>query len=123
MDPQDGINTLYAPSIAAWRAWLAEHCTTEPAIWLIVYHRDSATPSVHWHDAIEQALCFGWVDSRARKRDADSAYLRFTPRNPKSKWGKKNRARAVKLIASGQMTEHGQKLIDLAQATGRWESD
>jgi uncharacterized protein YdeI (YjbR/CyaY-like superfamily) len=123
METQDGINTLYAASTEAWREWLAQHGETEKAIWLIVYHKNSPTPSVHWHDAIENALCYGWVDSKAHKRDAESCYLKFTPRNPRSQWGNKNKERALKMIALGLMAEPGQKLIDLAQRTGKWDAE
>ena len=90
METKDGIPTLYASSTAEWRTWLNDNGKTEKSVWLIVYHKTSKTPSVHWHDAIEHALCFGWVDSKAMGRDNESCYLKFTPRNPKSKWGKKN---------------------------------
>ena len=63
---KDGIPTLYASSLDKWRDWLSKNCQSEKAIWLIVYHKKSKVPSVHWHDAIENALCFGWVDSKAQ---------------------------------------------------------
>ena len=78
-------------------------------------------PCITINDATEEALCFGWIDSLAKKRDAESYYLTFTPRNPKSKWSKPNRERVAKMITAGLMTEHGQKLIDIAKETGKWE--
>jgi len=123
MELKDGIKTLYASSLHEWRKWLSGNCKTEKAIWLIIYHKNSKTPSVHWHDAIENALCYGWVDSKAYTRDKESAYLKFTPRNPKSKWGKKNKERAQMLIDKGLMTKHGQALIDIATKTGNWDSE
>ena len=121
MELKDGMPTLYASSLDEWRKWLNENCQKEKSIWLIVYHKTSKTPSVHWHDAIENALCYGWVDSRANSRDKESCYLKFTPRNPKSKWGKRNKERAIKMIEQGLMTEQGQKLIDIAKEKGKWE--
>ncbi|MGD9994798.1 MAG: YdeI family protein [Salinivirgaceae bacterium] len=120
MEIFEGIPTLYVSSLVEWRQWLANNCQTEKAIYLIVYHKKSKVPSVHWHDAIENALCYGWVDSKAKSRDKESCYLKFTPRNKKSKWGKKNKERAQKMIANGLMTEHGQQLIDWAKDTGKW---
>jgi uncharacterized protein YdeI (YjbR/CyaY-like superfamily) len=121
METKDGIQTLYIKSMEEWREWLRTHCQTEKSVYLIVYHKKSKTPSVHWHQAIENALCFGWVDSKAHKRDQESCYLKFTPRNPKSKWGKKSGEGAEKMAKNGLMTEYGQKLIDIAKKTGKWE--
>ena len=121
METKEGIQTFYAESTEAWQQWLHKNCQTEKSVYLIVYHKKSKTPSVHWQDAIENALCFGWVDSKANKRDIESCYLKFTPRNPKSKWGKRNKERAFKMIESGLMTQHGQALIDIAKRLGKWE--
>ncbi len=121
-ESKDGIQTFYGESTQAWRQWLNKYCQTEKSVYLIVFHKKSKIPSVHWHDAIENALCFGWVDSKANKRDSESCYLKFTPRNPKSKWGKRNKERAVKMIESGLMTQHGQALIDIAKSTGKWQT-
>jgi uncharacterized protein YdeI (YjbR/CyaY-like superfamily) len=83
--------------------------------------QDSGTPSVQYHEAIEHALCYGWIDSQARKRDADSSHLRFAPRNPHSRWSRVNRQHAMKMIELGLMTEHGQALIELARVNGTWQ--
>jgi uncharacterized protein YdeI (YjbR/CyaY-like superfamily) len=115
------VNTVSASTTADWRAWLAQNCRSEKEVWLVIYHKDSGTPSVRYHEAIEHALCFGWIDSQARKRDADSSLLRFTPRNPHSTWSGVNRQRAAKMIELGLMTEHGQALIELARANGTWQ--
>jgi uncharacterized protein YdeI (YjbR/CyaY-like superfamily) len=119
---ENGIPKLYVSSTEDWRRWLSDHCQTEKSVWLIVYHKSSKIPSVHWHDAIENALCFGWVDSKAIKRDKESCYLKFTPRNPKSKWGIKNKERATKMTVNGLMTPFGQVLIDIAKSEGRWNT-
>ncbi len=123
METKDGIQTLYAKTTGEWREWLNNNSQTEKSIYLIVYHKKSKTPSVHWHDAIENALCYGWVDSKANSRDKESCYLKFTPRNPKSKWGKRNIERAIKMTESGCMTKYGQELIDIAKATGVWKTE
>jgi uncharacterized protein YdeI (YjbR/CyaY-like superfamily) len=116
----NGTRTLYARDLAEWRDWLEENGRRGGAVWLIVYHKSSPAPSVHFHDAIENALCYGWVDSKAVKRDRESCYLCFTPRNPASTWGRVNRQRAEKMIAAGLMRPPGQELIDHARRTGTW---
>ena len=115
------MNTVVANTAADWRAWLALNCRSEEEVWLVIQHKDSGTPSVRYHEAIEHALCYGWIDGLHRKRDADSSQLRFTPRNPRSTWSRVNRQRAAKMIELGLMTEHGQTLIDLARANGTWQ--
>jgi uncharacterized protein YdeI (YjbR/CyaY-like superfamily) len=118
---EPGVNTFTPTTTAQWREWLDRFGQSEPEIWLVLPHKDSATPGLRYHEAIEHALCFGWIDSHARSRDADSSLLRFTPRRPGSRWSAVNRERAVRLIEQGLMTERGQALIDLARATGTWE--
>ncbi|TAL31284.1 MAG: hypothetical protein EPN93_18155 [Spirochaetes bacterium] len=123
MEPINPTKTLHAASTEEWRRWLSDNGQIEKSVWLIIYHKNSTTLSVRWHDAIENALCFGWVDSKAIKRDKESCFLKFTPRNPKSRWGKRNRERALKMIESGLMTRFGQALIDSAKGTGKWDSE
>ncbi|MFC0447228.1 YdeI/OmpD-associated family protein [Rhodococcus jostii] len=111
-----------ARTSAEWRAWLAENCRSENEIWLVIHHKNSGTPSVRYHEAIEQALCFGWIDGVHRSRDADSSQLRFTPRVVRSSWSTVNRQRAASMIEQGLMTEHGFAAIELAKAKGTWEN-
>lgn len=99
-----------------------QNSQTEKSVWLILYHKKSNVECINLIDATEEALCFGWIDSLAKGRDAESSYLTFTPRNPKkSKWSKPNRERAERLIAEGMMTEHGQRMIDIAKSNGLWD--
>ena len=106
---------------AEWRDWLAR--TGKSEIWLVLHHKGSGTPGMSYGEAIEHALCFGWIDSHARKRDADSWQLRFTPRTSRSRWSEVNRRRATNMIEQGLMTERGQAVIDLAKTKGTWPSD
>jgi uncharacterized protein YdeI (YjbR/CyaY-like superfamily) len=115
------MNIVVASTPADWRAWLTQNSQSEKEVWLVIHHKDSRTPSLRYHEAIEHALCYGWIDSHARKRDASSSQLRFTPRNPRSTWSRVNRQRAAKMIDQGLMTEHGQALIELARANGTWQ--
>jgi len=121
METKDGKLTIYAKTRADWRKWLAKNSQKEKSIWLILYHKKSKVESVNLNDATEEALCFGWIDSLCKKRDAESYYLTFTPRNPKkSNWSKPNIVRAEKMIEQGLMTEYGQQLIDIAKQKGAW---
>jgi uncharacterized protein YdeI (YjbR/CyaY-like superfamily) len=118
---KDGKQAVYAKTRAEWRKWLKKNSQSEKSIWVILYHKKSQVPGINLNDATEEALCFGWIDSLAKKRDAESYYLTFTPRNPKSKWSKPNRERVERMVKEGLMTAQGQKLIDIAKETGRWE--
>src|SRR5689334_25115340 len=116
METKDGKQAVYANTRKVWRKWLKQNGQSEKSVWLILYHKKSDVPCVDINDATEEALCFGWIDSLARKRDAESFYLTFTPRNPKrSKWSQPNRERATRMIEQGLMTKHGQALIDIAK--------
>lgn len=95
---------------------------SEKSIWLIIYNKKSTTSSCKYEEAVEEALCFGWIDSIAKKRDAESSFQYFSVRKPKSNWSKSNRDRVAKLTAIGLITENGQKMIDLAKQTGTWEA-
>jgi uncharacterized protein YdeI (YjbR/CyaY-like superfamily) len=122
METKDGKQAIYAKTRADWRKWLTKNSHKEKSVWLIIYHKKSETQSVKMVEAVEEALCFGWIDSLAKSRDGESYYLTFSPQNPKiSKWSKPNRERAERMIAQGLMTAHGQEVIDAAKATGRWE--
>lgn len=115
------MKTFYARTTSDWRAWLAQNCASEKEIWLVIYHARSGKPGPRYHEAIEHALCYGWIDSHARRHDADSSVLRFTPRSRRSTWSRVNRERAARMTAGGLMTPAGQDMIDVARATGRWQ--
>jgi len=124
MEIKDGKQVVYASTRKEWRNWLEENCQKEKSVWLVLYHKKSKIQGVNLNDATEEALCFGWIDSLCKNRDAESFYLTFTPRNPKkSKWSKSNIQRAEKMIAQGLMTQYGQNLIDIAKQTGKWNTE
>lgn len=120
---RDTFHTFHARDAAEWRAWLERNGSTEREVWLVIHNKDSGTPSVRYNEAIEQALCFGWIDSHTRKTDPDSTLQRFSPRRPASSWSALNRERAARMITAGLMTPAGQAMIDLAKSTGRWSVD
>jgi uncharacterized protein YdeI (YjbR/CyaY-like superfamily) len=111
---------LFARNLQEWRGWLEKNCATEKRVYLVIFRKTSGIESVGWHEAIEHALCYGWVDSVAHKRDGSSCYLKFTPRNPASRWGKRNIERAKKMTSLGFMREPGLSLIDAARSKGNW---
>lgn len=115
------MDIVIAHSTEEWRAWLAANHQSATEVWLVIQHKNSDAPSVRHHEAVEQALCFGWIDGLQRKHDAHSARQRFTPRRARSTWSGPNRERAERLTGLGLMTPAGQTMIDLAKATDRWE--
>jgi uncharacterized protein YdeI (YjbR/CyaY-like superfamily) len=109
-----------AASVAEWRTWLAAHARSETEAWLVIPHKNSGIPGVSYAEAVEQALCFGWIDGLQRRHDEHNARLRFSPRRKRSKWSAPNRERVARLVRDGQMTEDGQTAIDRARADGTW---
>ena len=120
MELKDGIQTFYAKNQQAWRNWLKKNHQKEKAVWLIIYKKSSHTPSIYYPEAVDEALCFGWIDSVPNKRDEESYYQFFARRNPKSKWSKVNRDKAARLIAAGKMEAAGFAAITTAQQNGTW---
>lgn len=106
----------------AWRAWLAKNHASSPGIWLVYAKKHTGIPSLTYADAVEEALCYGWIDSLVHPID-DSLYRQiFTPRKETSAWSALNKQRVERLIASRQMTAVGMKLIELAKTNGRWDA-
>ncbi len=120
MELKDGIETFYAKNRAAWRAWLLQHYETGKAVWLIIYKKEANIPTIYYPEAVDEALCFGWIDSKANKRDAESYYQYFTKRNPKSNWSLVNKIKVATLIKTGLMHKSGMATIELAKKTGTW---
>lgn len=106
----------------AWRAWLTKNHSKSDGIKLQFYKKDSGKKSINYAQALDEALCFGWIDSQVNKYDADSYIQRFTPRRSRSMWSKRNREHVARLINEKKMTSAGLKEIELAKTDGRWES-
>ena len=111
------MKTLYVPDRAKWRAWLEQNGEKATEIWLIYYKKDSGKPRVEYDDAVEEALCFGWIDSKIKKLDEERFAQLFTPRKPNSKWSQSNLARVEKLIKEKQMTPAGLKVYNPRNVT------
>jgi uncharacterized protein YdeI (YjbR/CyaY-like superfamily) len=116
------VKTLYAPSAGAWRNWLASNHIKEKNIWLIIYRKESKTKSVYYPEAVDEALCFGWVDSKPNKRDSESYYQFFAKRNPKSNWSKINKEKVERLFKANKMAAAGMEMISIAKANGTWNA-
>jgi uncharacterized protein YdeI (YjbR/CyaY-like superfamily) len=116
----DESRTFYAKSRAEWRKWLEQNHQSEKSVWLVIPHKNSKLPGVSYEEAVEEALCFGWIDSRANRKDSETYYLLIAKRNPKSYWSQSNRERAEKLIRQGLMTKAGLDMIELAKKIGTW---
>lgn len=99
--------TTYAKTRAAWRAWLARHHAAKREIWLIYYKKGTGKPTVAYADAVEEALCFGWIDTTTKSLDAERYAQRFTPRKAGSNWSTPNLVRVKRLVAAGLMTPAG----------------
>ncbi len=117
----DRLKTVYASDRNQWRAWLEKNHRTSLCIWLIYYKVKSGKPSVRYSEAVKEALCFGWIDSKVNSLDAERYQQVFTPRKPKSVWSKLNKQYIEELIEQGLMTEAGLEKIELAKQNGSWK--
>ena len=114
---------LYVTNRDEWRGWLSENHATEAGIWLVFYKKETSKPTITYEAAVEEAICFGWIDSIIKKIDAARYARKFTPRSDKSKWSQLNKKRANKMIKQGRMAEVGLAKIKTAKKTGLWAKD
>ncbi len=103
-----------------WRNWLRKNHRRENAVWLIIFRKAGGIPSVNYIAAVEEALCFGWIDSKGVKRNAESYYQYFSRRNPGSNWSRVNKERVAALMAGKRMAKAGIEAVQLAQQNGNW---
>ena len=106
----------------AFEKWMAAHHASASEIWLKIHKKNSGLPTVDYTQALDIALCWGWIDGIKKSFDEQSFLQRFTPRTTKSRWSQVNREHVARLIDAGRMTPHGQKQIDAAKADGRWDA-
>jgi uncharacterized protein YdeI (YjbR/CyaY-like superfamily) len=107
---------------AGFRQWLSEHHAVDTAAWVVLTKKGGTVTALTYEEAVLEALCFGWIDGQARSRDAESTFIRFTPRGPRSKWSASNVARVALLERQGLMTDAGQAAVDAAKSDGRWDA-
>lgn len=116
----NGVRVFKPQNRLGWRKWLIKNHTSAEPVLLIVFHKKSKTPNISYDEAVEEALCFGWIDNKRMNRDDQSSYLQFCRRKEKSSWSNLNRERAERLIREGLMTDAGMALIAVATKDGRW---
>jgi len=112
--------TVEATDLGAWRGWLHEHHATARAAWLLYWKKGSGRPSITWSEAVDEALCFGWIDSTIQPLDEARYVQYFTRRKPTSEWSRVNKDKVARLIDQGRMTEAGLHVIERAKANGSW---
>ena len=111
---------LHVTNRKEWREWLRENHGTKKEVWLIYYKEHTGKPRIPYEDAVEEALCFGWIDSTVKKIDDEKFAQKFTPRKGNSRWSETNKKRAKRMIKEGKMTEAGLQKIAEAKKSGEW---
>jgi uncharacterized protein YdeI (YjbR/CyaY-like superfamily) len=115
-----GYPIFHPEDTAAWRAWLEHHHRSERGVWVASWKKITGRPAVPYERLVEQALCYGWIDSTANTLDDERSLQLMTPRKPKSSWTRLNRQRVAALEADGQMTDAGREAVAIAKANGWW---
>jgi uncharacterized protein YdeI (YjbR/CyaY-like superfamily) len=115
-------NSVHPKSRAEWRKWLEENQARKEGIWLISYKKDTGKPRFDYDESVEEALCFGWVDSKPAKLDDERSMLWFAPRKAKTNWSKLNKDRVEKLVKAGLMAPAGLAKVEAAKKDGSWNA-
>ncbi len=124
----DTVNAVDLPELLVadageWRKWLSAHHADSPGVWLILAKKGTSDPTtVSYDEALDEAICFGWIDGQLGRRDTGTFRRRFTPRNARSPWSQRNAAIAERLMAAGRMHRFGEDQVRNAKADGRWEA-
>lgn len=117
---KDEIEQFYPETKQHWRKWLEKNHIRKNAVWVVFYNKKSTKPTISWSDAVDEALCFGWIDSKAETLDIESHKHYFCKRKPNSTWSKINKEKVERLISNHLMTEAGFNVIDIAKQNGSW---
>lgn len=112
---------LYFKTSDDWRKWLKSNHDKENEVWLIFFRKEVGKPSIEYESAVEEALCFGWIDSIIKKIDKEKYVRKFTPRKDRSKWSELNKERVARLIKNNRMTEIGLVKVEIAKSDGQWD--
>jgi uncharacterized protein YdeI (YjbR/CyaY-like superfamily) len=115
-----GTEIFYPKTQTAWRKWLEKNHLSKQAVWLVFYNQKSGVKSITWSEAVDVALCFGWIDSKKVKVDEETAHQYFSKRKPNGTWSKINKEKVQKLTEQGLMTDAGLKSIAMAKQNGSW---
>lgn len=116
------METIEFKNRTEWREWLSRNHDQVDEIWLVYYKKGTGNPSIEYGESLDEALCYGWIDSLIKKIDEQKYARKFTPRKDDSKWSLVNKKRVEQLIRDGLMTEHGMKKVEAAKLSGAWES-
>nr|WP_296063508.1 YdeI/OmpD-associated family protein [uncultured Actinoplanes sp.] len=114
------LEELIVADAAALRAWLLDNHATSTGVWLALGRKGGTVTTLTWQQAVDEALCFGWIDGQARKGDQDVSWIRFTPRTARSSWSQRNVAHVARLEEQGRMLPAGRAAVEAAKADGRW---
>lgn len=120
--PEPPANSTHPLTRDAWRTWLVEHHERDNGVWLVSYKKATGKPTITYGEAVDEAMCFGWVDSTPRKLDAERSMRYFSPRRAGSGWSRVNKDRVARMTAAGKLTPAGQATIDAAKADGSWSA-
>jgi uncharacterized protein YdeI (YjbR/CyaY-like superfamily) len=115
-------NAIHPMTRAGWRAWLEQNHTRTAGVWLISYKKATGKPRIEYGESVEEALCFGWIDSKGNKLDEARSMLWFAPRKPRTGWSRPNKARLEKLMAAGLMAPAGLAKVEAAKQDGSWNA-
>ena len=115
-------NSIHPKTRAEWRSWLAQNYTRKEGIWLISYKKETGKLRFDYDEAVEEALCFGWIDSKPNKLDDERSLLWFAPRKPRTGWSKLNKDRVERLIAQELMMPAGLAKVEAAKQDGSWNA-
>jgi uncharacterized protein YdeI (YjbR/CyaY-like superfamily) len=118
--PQQETTIFYPSTTKAWRRWLEKNHLSKQAVWVVFYRKNSGRKTITWSESVDEALCFGWIDSKKIKIDDETSHQFFSKRKAKSTWSKINKEKVERLIKSGAMTKAGYDAIDTAKQNGSW---
>jgi uncharacterized protein YdeI (YjbR/CyaY-like superfamily) len=116
------LDTFHPLTRAEWHTWLEEHHAMSKGVWVISFKKVTGKPIVSYDEAVQEALCFGWIDSKPNKLDDERSMLLFTPRNAKSNWSRPNKIRVELLTKQGLMSPAGERMVELAKQSGAWDA-
>jgi uncharacterized protein YdeI (YjbR/CyaY-like superfamily) len=118
----DSINSLDFTGAREWHDWLALNHAKEKEAWLVIHKKNSRRIGINYGHALEEALCYGWIDGKMKSIDKDTFILRFSPRKPRSVWARTNKETSERLITAGRMTAAGLAVIEEAKENGTWDN-
>src|SRR3954470_17508357 len=114
------LDELIVADAEALRAWLSANHATSPGVWLALTKKGGTVTTLTWQQAVDEGLCFGWIDGQARRGNDEISWIRFTPRTPRSSWSQRNVTHVARLEAEGRMQPMGRAAVEAAKADGRW---